>query len=423
MSTTIYTPGVGNAPFGEKQANAQGSNYPLESGFSPTETLMLERAVKAVIFDAAPARYKALQVLFSKPFEEKPLTEFTYLERTFNRSAAVANAISAAVVAVPLTVQTQAITMTAASISKISMDMILVYPDNTKGTIVDITGNVVTVNSHTGFGLSAVVSGDIFAIQSSITADARDHFNIYMRDEVIERYNYIQQFIRARRWGRVELQEWKNAGKTDYLDNDKNTKVEQLRVDMFNSYWNGTRGEVQLEDGSLAKAMGGIYPLMQLAGSSESFTTIAAFQATFEAQAFNTNYKAEGATRFIYGTLEMLHTFAQVYKLPQVRYTPNDMVAKLGLNSIEIGGTTYVLVACELWREESCFPADWARRLICLDQETVRPVKLKGLPGFESDMTDDMTRGTREDFTDWWVRAFLSIEFNNPLASFIMNVQ
>jgi len=38
-------------------------------------------------------------------------------------------------------------------------------------------------------------------------------------------------------------------------------------------------------------------------------------------------------------------------------------------------------------------------------------------------MTDNMNKGTLNDFIDWWVRSQLSLEFNNPLASFIINIQ
>jgi hypothetical protein len=424
MSTTFYTPGAGNTPFGEPNANPEASNYAQESGFSPTETLLLEKAVKQKIFDASPAQYKSLKLLFSKGFEEKTLTEFSYIEKTFGRSVLESQAGSAAVPAVPNTVQTQNITLTPASVGNFSLDMIIIYPDNSKATIVAIAGNVITVNSHTGFPLPAVVAGDIFAIQSTINADARDHVNIYTRMETVERYNYIQRFIRARRWGSFELQEWINAGKTNYLDMDKKENMEQLRVDMFNSFWNGQRGEVQLEDGTLAKAMGGIYPLMQAANAAEGFTTLAAFEDTFKALAFTTNFKAEGETRFIYGTDEMLHNFAEVFKLPQVRYAPNDEMANLNLEMIKLGTMKFVMVPCELWREESCFPADWQRRVIVLDQETVRPCKLKGKPAFDAGDTLDMrANGTLNDFKDWWVASQLSIEFNNPLASFILNIQ
>jgi len=281
VANTVYQPGVGNAPFGELQGNPEASNFAAESAFAPNETLLLAKEVKRIIFDASPAQYKSMKILFSKPFMDKNLKEFSYIEKTFGRSVIEAQAGVGAVAGAPNTIVTQAITLTAASLSRISLDMIIVYPDNTKGTVTAIVGNVITVTGHTGFGLSAVTAGDIFAIQSTINADARDHINVYTRMETVERFNYIQQFIRARRWGREELQEWKNAGTTNYLDMDKKENIEQLRVDMFNSFWNGLRGEVQLEDGTVAKAMGGIYPLMIAAGSAQGFTSIANFEDTF----------------------------------------------------------------------------------------------------------------------------------------------
>lgn len=423
MANINYDPGPGNSPFGEPNANAQGTNFPGESAISPSDTLLLERVVKRIIFDAAPAQYKSLKVLFAKPFMDKDATEFTYLEKTFGRSTLVADAIAGAVPAVPNTTQVQVITMTAASIARLSLDYTIIYPNNDKATIVDITGNDVTVNSHTGQALPAVAVGDTFSIQSTITSDARDHINVYTRMETVERFNYIQQFIRARRWGRVELQVWKNTGKTDYLDKDKAETMEQIRVDMFNSFWNGLRGEVILEDGTSAKAMGGIYPTMQAAGSAEGLTSVAGFEDTFKTLAFSTNYKAEGATRFVYATDEMLHIFSQVFKLPFVEFSPNEEMANLNLEMMKLGTMRFVLVPCELWREESCFPADWARRIIVLDQETVNPCKLRGLPAFEMGTTLNFERGVLRDFEDFWTRSQLSIEFHNPLASFIINVQ
>lgn len=423
MANNIYTPGVGNSPHGELQANPENSNFGAESAFNPNETLLLAKEVKRIIFDASPAQYKSMKILFSKPFMDKNLKEFSYIEKTFGRSVIEAQAGSAAVAGAPNTIVTQAITLTAASLSRISLDMIIIYPDNTKGTVTNIAGNVITVTGHTGFGLSIVTANDIFAIQSTINADARDHINVYSRMETVERFNYIQQFIRARRWGREEMQEWKNAGTTNYLDMDKKENIEQLRVDMFNSFWNGLRGEVQLEDNTVAKAMGGVYPLMIAAGSAQGFTSLANFEDTFRTLAFATNYKTEGGVRFIYGTDEILHVFSRVWKLPMTRYAPNDTMANLNLDSVKLGTMEFVLVPCELFREESCFPADWARRIIVLDQETVRPCKLKGLPSFEAGQTLPMkNNGTLNDFMDWWVRSQLSIEFNNPLASFIINV-
>ena len=52
----------------------------------------------------------------------------------------------------------------------------------------------------------------------------------------------------------------------------------------------------------------------------------------------------------------------------------------MDLKQYNFGGMKFVPVACELFREISCFPKDWARRLLILDQETISPAKMKGLP-------------------------------------------
>jgi hypothetical protein len=169
--------------------------------------------------------------------------------------------------------------------------------------------------------------------------------------------------------------------------------------------------------------MGGIYPTMIAAGSATSNPTVGGLAAAFENLAFNTNFKAEGATRFIYGTHEVLHELSKIYRVPGLRYRPEDKNVKLDLEMIEVGGAKYALVPCELFREPANFPADWARRLFILDQETIRPVKLKGLPMFEMNETDDISKGTKNFYKEWSVAGQLSMEFNNPLASFIIDVQ
>lgn len=423
MSNTNYTPGLGNLPFGNRNTNPEGSNYANDSEYSPVELNLIQKAIKEEVFDAAPAQFNSLKVLFSKPYSEKNLDEFEYLEASFGRSPIEANAITAVQVAVPGAHVTQAITLTAASLARVSVDMIIIYPDGAHGVITDITGAVATVNSLTNVGLPAVAVGDIFALQSTVRADGMDYFSNYERLDTITRYNYVQFFLRAKRWARVEIQKYINAGTTDYLNRDKAEKMKQLRIDLFNSFWNGMRGEYTISNGYAAKAMGGIFPTMVAAGSAHLNPTVAGLQATFESVAFQTNFKAEGATRFIYGTDEVLNEFSKIYKQPGLRYEPNNEVANLKLKRIEVGTMNFVLVPCELWREESCFEASWARRVIVLDQETVRPVKMKGIPALEMGQTDNLKKGSREDYTDWWCKGQLSLEFNNPVASFILDVQ
>lgn len=424
MSNKSYTPGIGNSPYGMLTANPQASDYATISGYSPTETNLIAKAIKKAIFDSAPEQYNALRLVFEKPMEEKPGREFEYLETTFGRSALESTAIVAAQVAAPGVPQTQVIPMTANSVDRITPDVIIVYPNNAKAVVKSIAGLNVTVESQTNDGLPAVANGDIFSVMSTIQADAMDYFSNYERLETVTRYNFIQEFLRARRWGRMELLEYENLGTTDYLVKDKEQSIRQMRTDLFNAFFNGQRGEFRISNNYVTTAMGGIFPTMVGAGSMTANPTLAGLIPAFKTLAFNTNFKKEGGTRFIYGTQEILHELSGVFKDPGLRYAPNDTIASMDLKKYEFGGMNFVPVPCELFREISCFPADWARRILVLDQETISPVKMKGLPYMTVGGTLDRgPAGTRENFKDWYVEANLSLQFHNPLGSFWIDVQ
>lgn len=423
MSQQIYTPGLGNLPFGNTHLNPQGSNYANDSAYSAQETILIEKAVREAIFDSAPEQYKALRLVFEKSFIEYNNDEFEYLEKTFGRSALVVNDTNAAVAAVPGTVVTQTLTFEAASIPHVGIDLILVYPDGTKGIVKSITGNDVVIESQTSAGLPAVADADVFAIQSTIIADGMSTFSNYERMQTITRYNYIQFFLRAARWARIERQKHINSGRTNYMELDQKEKMDQLRTDLFVSFFNGTRGEFTLANGQPAKAMGGIFPTMQAAGSMFGTPTLAGLRSQFETLAFKTNHKKEGGVRMIYGTDEMLYALSSIFKDPGIRYTPNDRIADMNLTEYNIGNMRFVPVTCELFKEQACFPKDWARRLLVLDQETISPVKMKGIEAMGSGATlDKGANGTREAFKDWYVEANLSLQFNNPLGSFYLDV-
>lgn len=426
MSTIGYTPGVGNLPFGNTNTNPQASEYALISGASPTETLLIAKAIQNAIFDAAPAQYNALKLLYAKPFEEVDLDEFEYLENTFGRSALVFNAIVAATASGGAgTTVTNTYTFTAASMSRITVDLIIIFPDNSRATVTAIlSGTTVTLSSMTSAGLAAVAVGDIGATLSTVRADAMTYFANYERLETVTRFNFVQFFLRAARWGRIELKKYENKGTTNYLVVDREQRMKQIRVDFFNAFFNGIMGEVYLSSGQPAKTMDGIYPRMVAAGSMNATVTEAGLVAAFRTLAFKTNFKVEGATRFIYGTSEILDVLSRAWKEPGIRYTPSDEIGNLNLTQYKIGSMNFVPVACELFREPSCFPAFWQRMLLIIDQETVTPVSMKGIQQVEMGGSLDMggDNGSREDFKDWYVRGQLSLKMNNPLSSFYLNV-
>lgn len=424
MSQATYTPGTGNAPYGVLPANPQSANYITDSGYGATGTNLIQKAIKEAIFDASPQMFKALRLVFEKNMIDKNLMEFEYLEKTFGRTQAEATNSPVLVAAIAGSEVTQTIAMTADSVTRIAVDDMIQYPDGTKAIVRTIAALNVTVASLTSIGLPAVTAGETFAILGPAYGDGKTSFSHYDRTQVVTRYNYIQQFLRADRWTRIELLSYQNAGTTDYLEVSKAEKMNQLRIDLMVAYFNGTRGEVKLADGVITKTMGGIFPAMVAAGSMNANPTTTSLPTTFEQLALRSNFKAEGSTRFLFGTEEMLYTLSKSFKKEGLRYEPTDKIADLNLMEYKIGSSSYVPVSTELFRESSAFPKSWARRILCLDIASIRPCKMKGLPAFEAGSTLMMGQnGSREGFKDNWVAANISQEFNNPLGSFWMDVQ
>src|SRR5512137_2195743 len=75
------------SPSNNQNLNPQGSNYAALGNPDYTETLPIQRAIVREIVDATPQKYKLIRLFFDKPVDYQPLDEFTYLEKTFGRTA------------------------------------------------------------------------------------------------------------------------------------------------------------------------------------------------------------------------------------------------------------------------------------------------------------------------------------------------
>ena len=430
MATTPdiqYQPGVGGAPFGNALfANALGSDYAQNSAYGAGSSDLISRALREAIFDAAPAKYAIMTLLFQQNFETVDSDEFYYREQTFGRAPLIANAITAATAAVPGATVTANYTLTGASFN-VTLDMVIGFNDanNTKGIVRALPGgNVITVESQTSGQLPAAAVGDTLIPMSTFRADGQAVFQTYQRLQTIERYNYVQGFLRARRWGKIELLKFQNKGTTNYLQKDSDELMKQVRLDVFASYINGTRGEFRTAVGEPGKSMGGWFPTMTAAGSAAATSTIAGLQATLEALAFATDYKSEGAPRFIVAVPRLINEVHKIYKQQLTRYALSDMIANLELEELKFGGLRFVFVPCMLLQEPSLFPLSFANKIFVLDLQTIHPVQMKGLPAFDMGGTlmKEGPNGTREDFKDLYVEAHLGSMMDNPLSSFTIDI-
>lgn len=413
-----YTPTVpATSRWQNADLNAVGSTYSSTYGITTADTGLIQRIVRELIYDASPEQYMDLKLLSMKTPKQVPSDEFFYHEMGFGRDPVVINAINAGGVA--------STTLTVVNSEMVSEDTIVVYPDNTKAVVTAINSatsiDVTAHDSNNGGTLSALVVGDVLSILSPVEADGADDIAQYFRQETVERFNYVQMLIKAVRFGRMELFKYNNAGTTsNYITLQKQRCVDQFRVDLSNILWNGERGELVLAGNERAKTAGGIYPLMVGAGSFSTTSTLANLKAAVEDAALSTEFKRWGYTRFLYGSPRLIYEVSQAWKEDKVRYRPDDRMGDVYLDSVNIGSSRIVFVPMQRFEETSCFPTEWANRLILLDQESVTPVECWG-----EEMGQTLPRkdnGTRENFQDFWISSTFSIEFNNPLGSAIINV-
>lgn len=397
-----------NDTFNNTNLNSVGSQYSADYGHDIS--LLVEKVTNRAIFDAAPQQFFDLKLLNMKQFSQERSDEFFYKEMGYQREPLTATGTAAAVT------WPTAQSFTISSLDNISTDTIIVYPNNKKGTVTDIdpATNTITVTPYTNDSLPAVSNGDSFANLSPVEADGADGWAQYFRSSTIERFNYIQLFSKTMRYGEVELHKLKVAATTNnFLEMEKAAMMRQFRIDISNAFWNGQRGEVSLKDGSVAKATGGIFPGMTAAGSPNAAVTLNTLTDGFEDVALSSEFGDYGQVRFAFMTPRVHLALSKAYKDEKTRYAPNDMIAKLGLDEINIGSSRIVLVPYQRFADRASFPAAFENRIFLLDMKNIN---LCQLWAERSGETLSRTQGIPKRYKEMWVDANMGVKFNNPLA-------
>ena len=421
FTPTVYP----STSFRNTDLNAPGSGY--ADTFTHNETGLIERITKQLVFDAAPQQFFDLKLLAMKPFERIESDEWYYHEMGYGRDP-----VTLGVGGITGGAPTQA-GVAVTELDVVAIDTILVLPDNTKvivtaksaetgaGTIaiasLDVTG--------TAPNLPAVAAGQLLAQLSPVEADGADAISQYFRITTDEYNNYVQMVVKAMRFGKMELFKYQNAGSTaNYLSMQKQRMIQQFRIDLSNILWNGQQGEVTVTNSgataSVAKTTGGIFEILTARAAPTVTTPAASVDAALETLALNTEMKAYGATRFLYGTPAQLHNLSQLYKRSATRYTPNDEIAKLQLTAVDIGSSKIVFVPMRRFADTASFPASWQNRLILLDQESVSIVQTWGEEMGET--LDRRPGGTLQNYQDFWISTTFGVQFNNALGSGIINI-
>lgn len=398
-----------NDSFANVNLNSIGSQYAKD--FGKDISLLVEKVTNKAIFDSAPKQFFDLKLLNMKQFTQVNSDEYFYKEMGYQREPLTATA-GAAAVTFPAT-QTFALS----SLDNISTDTIICYPNNQKGTVVNIntTTSEITVKPYTNDTLPAVSATNQFQNHSSIEADGADGWAQYFRATTIERHNYIQLFNKVIRYGEVELHKLKNAAVTsNFLEMERSAMMRQFRIDISNAFWNGQQGEVTLKDGGVAKSTGGVFPAMVAAGSPNATANTATLTDAFEDMILASEYGDYGSVRFAFMTPRLHLTLSKAYKDEKTRYAPEDSeVTKLHLNEVDIGSSRIVMVPYQRFADDASFPDAFKNRIIILDMKNIN---LCQLWAERSGETLSRTDGIPKRYKEMWVDANMGVKFNNPLA-------
>jgi len=397
-----------NDSFNNTNLNSIGSQYAQDYG--KDTSLLVQKVTNKAIFDSAPKQFFDLKLLNMKSFDTQVSDEFFYKEMGYQREPLVATGGAAAVVW-PAT-QTFAVSAT----DNIATDTIIAYPGNKKGTVVSIdqTNSTVTVKPYSNDTLPAVVANDVFANISSVEADGAEGWAQYFRASTIERHNFIQLFNKVIKYGEVELHKLKNAAVTNnFLEMERKAMYRQFRIDISNAFWNGQKGEVTLASGDVAKSTGGIFPAMVAAGSPNATTSVATLDAAFEDVVLSTEFGDYGDVRFAFATPRVCLALSKIYKDEKTRYQPNDMIAKLNLDEVNIGSSRIVMVPFKRFEDAASFPASFKDRIVIADMKNIN---LCQLWGERSGDTLSRVDGIPKRYKEMWVDANMGVKFNNPLG-------
>lgn len=403
-----------SAPQGYRNVdlNATGSKYAAD--YSHDLSILIEKATNKAIFDAAPQQYMDLKLLNMKSFIPVNSDEFYYQEMGYQRQALTVDGA----VAAPAQDATSDITLV--SVEGIAEDMIIVFSGGEKGIVRDIAGLVITVAPLTGETLPAVADEEVISVLSTVEGDGIEGFAHYFRATTVERHNYVQLFSKAIRYGEVELFKLQNAAATsNFLEMEKNAMFKQFRTDISNAFWNGDKGEVLTAKGVKAKVTQGLYPAMVAAGSpsatavSDNGSASDTLQSVFEELVIDTEYGDYGQVRFAFMSPKVHLAISKLYKEEKTRYAPNDAIASLSLDEVNLGSSRIVFVPYSRFTDTASFPADWANKIILLDMKNIN---LRQMWAERSGETLDREGGIAKTYKEMYVDANMGVQFNNPLA-------
>jgi hypothetical protein len=142
---------------------------------------------------------------------------------------------------------------------------------------------------------------------------------------------------------------------------------------------------------------------------------------------FQTNFGPVNNRRVVFGTPEMLHALNVKEKGELIRYSTGDRVFDLDFEEWRIGGQVLTLVPTQIWNDVASFPESYARRLVVLQESSVKLATMRGVPMLDQTVKVSQSRNNVDpiaiyDFERYLVEGFVGVKVQNAAGNFVIDV-
>lgn len=392
--------------------NPLGSLFALEGNYQVQEYLRAH--IDSRMINGWPKRFTDMTLFGQKKGASLKTDEFWWPVNEYDRQGLIASA--------NVTGGQNSLVVPVVTTDGAFIDMELAWDNGAVGvvTAVNPSGNTVTISGIRGAVLPTIVSGTSFAFMAPGTSFTRKNINFNYRMKPTMLKNYISIMAGVVQYNWDELQKVGDGSLNaiaNFLGTEFDNFLLHMKISQRNTIWQSTRGEYILDGNNYTKTTGGIRWFMQNYGSTTANPTRGNFADTVQTLCRLTQYKENGARKYLFASPDLIEVFMETYKstnpIGNVRYAPNDMIANLNLTQVDYLTSTVIPVSVQAFVDQTSFSRDFGNMFFLIDAEYVETVDRAG---FNKTNDLDMSQFSHSMSVERMIQTSTGVKMSIPQA-------
>jgi hypothetical protein len=359
--------------------NPLGSLFALEGNYQVQEYLRAH--IDSRMVNGWPKRFTDMTLFGQKKGMSLKTDEFWWPVNEYDRQGLISSA--------QVTGGANSLTVPVVTVDGAFVDMEVSW-DGGKGVIsaVNPSTTSVTIKGLRNTTLPTILAGTSFAFVAPSTSFTRRNinFNYRMKPTMLKNYISIMAGIVQYNWDELQkIGDGDLNAIANFLGTEFDNFLLHMKISQRNKIWQSTRGEYILDGNNYTKSTGGIRWFMQNYGSPTANPTRGNFADTIQTLCRLTQYKENGARKYLFASPDLIEVFMESYKstnptgvASNVRYAPNDMIANLNLSQVDYLTSTVIPVSIQAFTDQTSFSRDYGNIFFLIDAEYVETVDRAG---------------------------------------------